>query len=73
MTTRENAVPADPKQMTNSSEELRDFFGWLMNHRRLARDYEALPARSEAMVHVAMISLMTRRLTGESTPTWRGT
>ncbi|GLW75512.1 DDE transposase [Kitasatospora phosalacinea] len=48
-------------------------FGWLMNHRRLVRDYEALPARSEAMVHVAMIGLMTRRLTGESTPTWRGT
>ncbi|MFD0526126.1 IS5 family transposase [Kitasatospora arboriphila] len=48
-------------------------FGWLMNHRRLARDYEALPARFGAMVHVAMISLMTRRLTGESTPTWRGT
>ncbi len=48
-------------------------FGWLMNHRRLARDYEALPARSEAMVHVAMIGLMTRRLTSESTPTWRGT
>ena len=23
-------------------------FGWLMLHRRLARDYEALPARSEA-------------------------
>ncbi|ROR46989.1 transposase [Kitasatospora cineracea] len=48
-------------------------FGWLMNHRRPARDYEALPARSEAMVHVAMISLMTRRLTGETTPSWRGT
>ncbi|MEU1287714.1 transposase, partial [Kitasatospora sp. NPDC005856] len=48
-------------------------FGWLMNHRRLARDYEALPERSEAMVHVAMIALMTRRLTGETTPTWRGT
>ncbi|RKE05004.1 transposase [Streptomyces sp. TLI_171] len=48
-------------------------FGWLMNHRRLARDYEALPARSEAMVHVAMINLMTRRLTSETTPTWRGT
>ncbi|MFD5081665.1 IS5 family transposase [Kitasatospora sp. NPDC058406] len=47
--------------------------GWLMNHRRLARDYEALPARSEAMIHVAMISLMTRRLTGETTPTWHGT
>ncbi|MEU9047779.1 MULTISPECIES: IS5 family transposase, partial [unclassified Kitasatospora] len=48
-------------------------FGWLMNHRRLARDYETLPARSEAMIHLAMISLMTRRLTGETTPTWRGT
>jgi transposase len=47
--------------------------GWLMLHRRLARDYEALPARSEAMIHVAMIDLMARRLTGESTPTWRDT
>lgn len=46
--------------------------GRLMHHRRLARDCEALPARSEAMIHVAMIGLMTRRLTGESTPTWRG-
>jgi hypothetical protein len=27
---------------------------------------------SEAMVHLAMINLMTCRLTGESTPTWRG-
>jgi transposase len=48
-------------------------FGWLMLHRRLARDYEALPARSEAMIHIAAIDLMSRRLTGESTPTWRGT
>ncbi|MFD7233332.1 transposase [Streptomyces sp. NPDC059881] len=47
--------------------------GWLMQHRRLARDYEAKPHRSEAIIHLAMINLMTRRLTGESTPTWRGT
>lgn len=47
--------------------------GWLMNHRRLARDYEARPHRSEAMIQLAMISLMTRRLTRESTQTWRGT
>ncbi|WP_405609027.1 IS5 family transposase [Streptomyces sp. NBC_00076] len=47
--------------------------GWLMNHRRLARDYEAHPHRSEAMVQLAMINLMTRRLTAESTPSWRGT
>lgn len=46
--------------------------GWLMNHRRLARDYEAHPHRSEAMIHLAMINLMTRRLTAEATPTWRG-
>ncbi|GAA3141759.1 hypothetical protein GCM10010466_35910 [Planomonospora alba] len=43
-----------------------------MAHRRLVRDYEALPARSEAMTHVAMIDLMSRRLTGESAPAWRG-
>ncbi len=42
--------------------------GWLMNHRRLARDYEAHPHRSEAMIHLAMINLMTRRLTAEFTP-----
>ncbi len=47
--------------------------GWLMNHRRLARDYEARPHRSEVMIHLAMINLMTRRLTAESTPSWRGT
>ena len=45
--------------------------GWLMLHRRLARDYETLPGHSEAMIHIAMIDNMARRLTGESTPTWR--
>ncbi|MFG6197027.1 IS5 family transposase [Nonomuraea sp. JJY05] len=45
--------------------------GWLMFHRRLVRDYETLPARSEAMIHLAMIDLMTRRLTQESTQAWR--
>lgn len=46
--------------------------GWLMNHRRLARDYGARPHRSEAMIHLAVINVMPRRLTAESTPTWRG-
>ncbi|MFF2810350.1 IS5 family transposase [Streptomyces sp. NPDC058000] len=45
-------------------------YGWLMFHRRLARDYEALPARSEAMIHLAMTDLMARRLTGEATVSW---
>nr|WP_322753282.1 transposase [Frankia sp. Cas3] len=48
-------------------------FGWLMAYRRLARDYETHPTRSEAMIHLEMIDLMTRRIAGESTPTWRGT
>ena len=46
-------------------------FGWLMNFRRLTRDYETLPTRSTAMIHLAAIDLLSRRLTGESTPTWR--
>ncbi|MEU9804259.1 IS5 family transposase [Streptomyces sp. NPDC051000] len=46
-------------------------FGWLMNHRRLARDYETHPHRSEAMIRLAMIDLMSRRLTRESTPNWK--
>ena len=46
-------------------------FGWLMLHRRLARDYETLPERSATMIHWAMIDNMGRRLTGESTQTWR--
>lgn len=47
--------------------------GRLMIRRRLVRDCEALPDRSEAMIYIAMIDLMTHRLTGENTPTWRGT
>lgn len=46
-------------------------YGWLMFHRRLARDYETLPARSEAMIHLAMTDLMARRLTGEATVSWQ--
>ncbi|MGW5689158.1 transposase, partial [Nonomuraea sp. NPDC003754] len=47
--------------------------GWLMLHRRLARDYETLPASSEAVIHIAMIDNVSKRVTGETTPTCRGT
>jgi transposase len=47
--------------------------GRLMHHRRLARDYEHHQHRSEAVIHLAMIDLMARRLTGEATLNWRGT
>ncbi len=37
-------------------------FAWVVLYRRLGKDYEYLPATSEAMIHVAMIHLMVRRL-----------
>jgi putative transposase len=37
-------------------------FAWLGRFRRLSKDYEALIETSEAMIRVAMIRLMTRRL-----------
>lgn len=48
-------------------------FGWLMHHRRLTRDCETHPHRSEAMIRIAMIDLMSRRLTREATLNWRDT
>jgi putative transposase len=39
-------------------------FAWLGKYRRLSKDYEALPETSEAMIHLAMINLMSRRLKG---------
>ena len=47
--------------------------GWLMTHRRRARDYETLPACPEAMIHLASIDNLAKRITDETTPTWRGT
>ncbi|WP_037897513.1 IS5 family transposase [Streptomyces sp. NRRL S-920] len=36
---------------------------WILHARRLVRDYERLPAHAEAMVNLALITLMSRRLT----------
>ncbi|GAA2460088.1 hypothetical protein GCM10010405_50450 [Streptomyces macrosporus] len=43
-------------------------FGRLVHHRRLARDDEAHPHRSEIMIHFAMIDLVRKRLTRASNP-----
>lgn len=37
-------------------------FAWLGNFRRLSKDYEVLPASSEAWIYAAMIRLMLQRL-----------
>jgi hypothetical protein len=47
--------------------------GWLTQHPRLARDYETLPQTSATMIRIAMIDHLTKRATGETTPTWQDT
>ena len=37
-------------------------FGWLMQHRRLVRDYEQTETSATAWIFVAMIRIMLRRL-----------
>ena len=37
-------------------------FAWITQCRRLGKDYEVLPASSEAMIYIAMTRLMVRRL-----------
>jgi putative transposase len=43
-------------------------FGWLTRYRRLSKDYEQLPATSEAVVLAAMVHLMVRRLARHGAP-----
>ncbi len=68
-------VTKDPQQRGFKPQRKRwaveRTFGWLMLHRRLVRDYETNPRRSRAMIHWAMIDNMSRRLTRESTLSWR--
>lgn len=40
-------------------------FAWFGGYRRLSKDYEQLPESSEAMIYLAMIRLMLRRLATE--------
>jgi putative transposase len=40
-------------------------FSWLSNYRRLSKHYECRDETGEAMIHLAMIHVMLRRLTKE--------
>jgi len=40
-------------------------FAWIGRNRRMSKDYEALPASSEAMVYLTMIRLMLKRLVSD--------
>ncbi len=40
-------------------------FAWLSNHRRLSKDYERFTKTSEALIQIAMMRLMLRRLCPE--------
>jgi transposase len=40
-------------------------FAWLGHFRRLSKDYEYLQVTSEAVIHLAVIQLLVRRLPSE--------
>lgn len=46
-------------------------FAWLGNYRRLSKDYEILPATSEAFIYLASCDLMTKRLAKTNRTPWR--
>jgi transposase len=46
--------------------------GTLMFKRRLTRDHEKQPQSSAAQIYIVQIAMRTRRLTGQTVPSWRG-
>jgi putative transposase len=55
-TTKKGFVPLPKRWVVERT------FGWLGRYRRLSKDYEVLPETSEAMIQLAMIHIMVRRL-----------
>ena len=51
---------------TSAAVVVERTFAWLGRCRRMSKDYEELPENSEAMIQVAMINLMLRRLATET-------
>jgi len=46
-------------------------FAWLGNYRRLCKHYEVLDSSAESFIYMAMVDLMTKRLAGTSTTSFR--
>jgi putative transposase len=46
-------------------------FAWLGNYRRLSKDFEHLPASSEAFIYMASCDLLLKRLTQTNATPWR--
>ncbi len=46
-------------------------FAWLGNYRRLSKDYQTLPASSEAFVYLTSCDLITKRLARTSCTPWK--
>ena len=55
--------PTGGFQVQRQRWKIERTFGWLIRHRRLARDYEGLPRSAEAMIHLAAIHRFLVRLT----------
>jgi hypothetical protein len=51
---------SNPSTIVQGSVER--FFAWISRNRRLAKDWEGLPATTETWIYLAMCRLMTKRL-----------
>lgn len=55
-------LAADQAELVICDQTIERTFGWLVRHRRLVRDYEQRLDVSQAMIHIALGSVLLRRL-----------
>jgi transposase len=58
---REPRIP-DHAELVICEQPIERTFSWIDQNRRMSKDYERLPATSEAFIYLAMTRLMVRRL-----------
>jgi putative transposase len=52
----------DHAELVICEQSIERTFSWIDQNRRMSKDYERLPATSEAFIYVSMTRLMVRRL-----------